>query len=118
MTGNRTRIGRPRKAPEEARTERLSGIRLTSAERVRIEELAARAGLDVAEFCRRVILGQRLSERATTADEQALSELNRIGVNMNQIAHASHLGKVLGGMLESTLAELQAVMRRMGRDGS
>ena len=41
--------GRPKKAPEEQRSERLSGIRVTGAERAFLEAQAEAAGLSMSE---------------------------------------------------------------------
>lgn len=118
MAGTERRTGRPKLAPDEGRTARLPDIRVTAAERAHIEAQAAQAGVSVTEFVRAAALGRRIVARMADADEQALSALNKIGVNMNQIAHAAHLGKVLAGKLDATLSDLQAVMGRIGRDGS
>ena len=118
MTDKPTRIGRPKKAPSELRTERLSGIRLTTAEREYVAVLADRAGLDVMEFCRRAILGQRIvpARRKVRADVQLADELNRIGTNLNQIAHAANMGRTLSDKLEVSLSELLAALARMEPD--
>jgi Bacterial mobilisation protein (MobC). len=111
-------MARPKKAPEELRTERLSGIRLTSAERHYVELLAERAGLDVAEFCRRAILGQRILARRSDVNERTLAELNRIGVNLNQIAHAGNSGRGLPAITAAVLDELRAAIAKVLANGS
>lgn len=120
MTDTTRKIGRPKLAPDEGRTERLSGIRLTSAERAFVEQSAAGAGLDVAEFCRRAILGQRIAARRQRADDALLLALNRIGVNVNQIAHGVNAGRGLPHDLPEVLAELRAVLAKIAgaADGS
>ena len=113
-------MGRPLKQPDERRTERLSGVSLTAAERAYVGELVSRSGLPEAEFCRRTILRQRVAARPVTAGSEAVAyELNRIGNNLNQIAHAANMGKLLAGKLDAALDELRAVMARMeAADGS
>lgn len=122
MTTTGGNIGRPKKAPDELRTERLSGIRLTAAERHIVDVMAERAGLGVAEFCRRAILGQRIRARRSDVEERALVELNKIGVNLNQIAHAVNGGRGLAADTPNLLRELQATISAMlekgGADGS
>lgn len=107
MTTTRGKIGRPKKAESELRTARLSGIRLTAAERQHVEILANRAGLDMAEFCRRAILGQRIRARRSDVNDRLLLELNRIGVNLNQIAHAVNAGRGLASDTPALLSQLQ-----------
>lgn len=113
------RGGRPKKAPDELASERLSGIRCTAAERHFVELQAERAGLTVAEFCRRAALGQRiLAARAkANPDARLAAELNRIGVNLNQIAHAANVGRTLSGKLDEALARLGTVLDSMEPEG-
>jgi hypothetical protein len=105
--------GRPRKAPDEQRAERLPGVRLTPAERHYVELTAERAGLSVMEFSRRAILGQRLLSRRRPTEKitaDLLAELNRVGVNINQIAHAVNSGRGLPHDMPEVVAELRAVL--------
>ncbi len=118
MTEQAAKIGRPKKARDEQRTERLSGIRLTTAERHHVEAMAAQAGLHVAEFCRRAILRVRIAAAPKAAGDDVAYELNRIGNNLNQIAKAAHLGKPLSAQLTDTLHQIQDAMRRLESDGS
>ncbi len=111
--------GRPRKAVAEQRTERLSGIRLTTAERAHIEAQAERAGLPVAEFARRAILGIRIEPRRSSADERMLFEINRIGVNLAQLVKALHFGQTpLVAEIEATVADVRGALERLAGDGS
>ena len=102
--------GRPKKAPHERRSERLSGIRLTTAERVAAEAKAARMGVSLAEFSRRAINGQRMPQPRNRDLDRAIVELNRVGVNLNQIAHAVNSGRGLPHDFPDVLAELRAVL--------
>ena len=107
------RPGRPRKVAEEQRTDRLPGVRVTAAERVHVEELAARAGLPVTDFCRRATLGQRVHAPRAGVDETALVALNRIGVNLNQIAHRLNAGGRKPPHLDDVLREVLAAVERV-----
>ena len=118
MTTIGGKIGRPKKAPGESRTERLSGIRLTPAERNHLAAMVAAAGVDEAEFCRRAILGQRIVARRSDVNERALVELNKIGVNLNQIAHAANSGRGLPDMTAAALDELRTVLAKVLAHGS
>ena len=106
--------GRPRKAPDEQRTERLSGIALTAAERAFVEAQAARAGVSLMEYCRRRILGHRVAPARSATDARAVAELNRIGVNVAMILRDMNFGRTgLGTDLAETLAELRAVLPKL-----
>lgn len=112
------RLGRPRLAEGERRTDRLPDLRVTPAERHHVERLAERAGLTVSEFTRRSVLGQPMPRARGRTDDRALYELNRIGNNLNQIARAANLGHRLDGMLAAALIELRAAVEGLAGDGS
>lgn len=107
------RPGRPRKAPAEQRDERLPGVRVTAAERVTVEEQAARAGLPVSDYCRRVILRQRVAPAVTDTDAAALVELNRVGVLLNQLAKRINAGGAIPPQLADTLDQVRAAVERL-----
>lgn len=107
---SKARGGRPKKAPEEQRSERLSGIRVTGAERAFLEAQAEAAGLPVAEYCRRAILGHRIDPRRTAIEDKALYELNRAGVNLHQISRALNFGQSLPPDFAEVLDDLKAAI--------
>lgn len=110
-------MGRPRKAPEERRDERLPAPRVTSDERAFVEAQAAAAGLDLAEFIRRRSLGRRIAPARAVADERLLLEINRIGVNLNQItARFNATGEAPDGLTDA-LHEVRAAMERVALYG-
>lgn len=111
--------GRPRKAAAEQRTERLSGIRLTAAERAHVEAQAELAGLPVAEFARRAVLGVRIAPRRSESDARLIDEVNRIGVNLAQVLKALHYRQTpLVGDIEAAIADVSGVLKRLSNDGS
>lgn len=77
MTAPHRAIGRPRKAAAELRAERLPAPRVTVAERAFVEDQAARAGLDLAEYCRRAVLRQRVAQRRDAADDALIFSSTR-----------------------------------------
>lgn len=111
-------MGRPPKPLEDRRTDRLSGVRVTAAERDHIEAAAERAGLPVADYVRACALGHRLVARRASADERMLGEVNRIGVNLNQIAARVNFNGDLAADFAATMAEIRAAMGRVAADGS
>ena len=85
-------MARPRLGEEERRTRTL-GVRLTAVEAAALSERARAARLSMGAYMRRRALGQRVrvgeERRLGTAE---LMELNRIGVNLNQIARLLNSG--------------------------
>jgi hypothetical protein len=88
-------MARPKKAPEERREAQL-GVRLTTAERVELDQHAAALGISPAEFARRRSLGYRLPA-ASVAEQRRVARLAvallRIGVNLNQLTHRANAGR-------------------------
>lgn len=113
--------GRPKKADGELRSVRLT-LRLTLAEKAAIDAHAAAAGVDVSRYLRGLALKGALPFSAGDdglrpspgrSDPALLSELNRIGVNVNQLARAVHRGadfvaywRAIGAELERALAKV------------
>jgi hypothetical protein len=105
-------MARPKKAPEERRDDQL-GLRLTTAERVEIEQHAAALGISPAEFARRRSLGYRLPA-ASVAEQRHTARLAvallRIGVNLNQIAHHMNAGRGAPPDLSALIARIEAIL--------
>ncbi|MBW3099266.1 plasmid mobilization protein [Pseudohoeflea coraliihabitans] len=118
MTERNTKGGRPKKAPGEQRSERLSGVSLTPAERHHVEAQAERAGLPVSEFCRRAILGQRIRPRRSASDDRLLVELNRVGVNLHQIVRALNFKKGIPRDIDEAIQAVTRVVEKVAADGS
>ena len=101
-------MARPRLGEQERRG-RTVGVRVTEAEAEELQERAQGARLSVGAYLRRRGLGQRVrmaAERSLGAAE--LRELNRIGVNLNQMARALNSGAA------PSPAETQEAVERVG----
>ena len=102
-------MARPRLDEEERRT-RTVGVRVTAAEAAELRERAqASAALDGGHTCAAGRWVQRVRMAAELRLGAAeLRELNRIGVNLNQMARA------LNSRAVSSPAETQAAVERVG----
>ena len=101
-------MARPRLGESERRTHTI-GVRVTEAEAEELRERSQAARLSMGAYLRRRALGQRVRravERRLGGAE--LRELNRIGVNLNQMARALNSGAV------SSPAETQEEVERVG----
>lgn len=107
-------MARPKKAEHEKRTTRLPAIRVTEAERIDLETKAEAAGLELSAFVRARLLSAQIAPRATPLEASLLTELNRVGNNVNQIARAlnrgrdedpHHISHVMG-LLSTTLEQI------------
>jgi hypothetical protein len=100
---------RPRKELDDRRSETLA-IRLTSAERIRVEQAAFAAGLSASEYARSLVLAGRVVVRQNRAlDHAAFDELRRIGVNLNQLTRLAHQR----GQFPAGLADVFATLERI-----
>ena len=107
-------IGRPQAAPGEGRVAVVS-VRLTTFEKAGVEANAERAGLSLSDYCRRAILGHRVTESTEPqqVNNEALVELNRVGVNLNQIARVTNRGEPLPRSFSETLSAVLAAVERL-----
>lgn len=86
-------MARPPKAPQDRRTEQVK-IVLSPTELARVKAKADRAENTVTAFVRAAALGKPVKVEQTSApDFMTRNELRRIGVNLNQIAHALNSGR-------------------------
>lgn len=81
------RTGRPIKLEHEKRSEQVK-TRFTLAEIDHLRTQANTAGLTLADYVRRCSLQMRVLEKSGGPTPQVISELIRIGNNLNQIARA------------------------------
>lgn len=105
-------MARPRKDAGEARDQQVK-LRLTMAEAEHLRTQAERAGLSVADYARRRMLGHVVAPSAARADAALVSELNRIGVNVNQLARVAHVDPEFVRGWEYALTELRQVLARV-----
>ena len=106
-------MARPRKQEHEKRTVSLPPIRVTEAERIHVQEKAEAVNMTVSDFLRSLGLSKEVTPRATRLEMSLLVELNRIGVNINQIAKAANLGRDQASVIEASLTELRALMAKV-----
>jgi hypothetical protein len=107
-------MARPRKDKLEARTAHLPPIRLTEAELAMIAELVRASGLSLSEYVRQRLLSGKVTPRPPLSDAALLAELNRCGVNLNQIARALNAGAGLPTSVDKTLLVFHDVLDRVG----
>ena len=107
-------MARPEMQEHEKRTERHN-LRFTLAEHEHIRAQAEAVGLSVAEFLRRRALGYMVptGRARRRVDPGVLNELNRIGVNVNQIARNLNSDRPLRLNAQEVLSELQQVLGRL-----
>lgn len=111
-------MARPPLPKAERRDDRLPNLRVTAAERALVEERAEAAGLSLVEYCRHAIFKTRIAPKRGTIDQALLVELNRVGVNLNQIARHFNAGRDLPPDFPDVLAEIRAAVQKVLSHGS
>lgn len=113
MTDVHERVpGRPRKHPNEQRSVQ-NKQRYTQAEIDYIGLMAERAGLTVSEFIRRAALKIAIQPPRPSEEREALHELGRIGVNLNQIARAFNRGRETPNYIEDVILKLTQTLDKV-----
>ncbi|MCF6283568.1 MAG: plasmid mobilization relaxosome protein MobC [Candidatus Hydrogenedentes bacterium] len=110
-------MGRPKKQEHEKRTERQN-LRFTVAEIVHIQQQADAAGISPAEYVRRRALGYTVPSGSSSrgTDPALISELNRVGVNVNQLARSVHRGGDFVQYWQEIGQELRSVLEAVVRN--
>lgn len=107
--------GRPKKAPEERRTAQ-NKQRYTASEIGYITTQAALAGITPTEYIRRAALGLRVSAQKKRADAALITELCRIGNNINQLARSVNRGRGLPEYWRDMAKELEDILKKLARN--
>lgn len=114
MTDTRKKRGRPFKPAGQARTLALPPIRVNPEEMSFIEAQAATAGLSISDYIRSIATRRKVAPRQSALEDKMLLELNRAGVNINQIAKGVNRGHGLPNDFGEAMAELRAVLAKVG----
>lgn len=112
-------MARPLKDPANAKSVKVD-LRLTLADKTRIEDKARKARLSTSEFIRRASLGSKITNapkglNASRMDAETLAELNRWGVNLNQIAKHMNRGGETPAAFDQVLFQLYQLIENVGR---
>lgn len=104
-------MNRPDPTEHEYRTEVMQ-TRVTLAERAHVQEMAQRAGLTVSEYLRRRACSYQVptGPRRRALSPELATALNRVGVNINQIALRLNCDRPERISIEETMGELQRVL--------
>ncbi len=107
-------MARPRKQEHERRTASVRAD-LTEAEKAYVQEQAVKAGLSEAEYTRRRVLGFAVASTsgARCSDPAIVTELNRIGNNVNQLTRAVHTDRDFAKFWREVGQELRRVLAKV-----
>ncbi|MCA9303412.1 MAG: plasmid mobilization relaxosome protein MobC [Phycisphaerales bacterium] len=104
-------MNRPDPTEHENRTEVMQ-TRVTLAEQAYVQEVAREAGITVSEFLRRRACGYQVpaGPRRRSVNPELVTAINRVGVNINQIALRLNCDRPERVSIDETMEELQMVL--------
>lgn len=107
-------MARPKKQDQEKRTE-TARFRTTLAEREYIRDQARLAGVSEADYLRARALGYRVAPapKSAAVDPALVSELTRIGVNVNQLAKHANAGRAMPHSWTALSEQLHTILSRV-----
>jgi len=79
--------GRP---PNPKKRDKKINLYVTGLEELAIKKRAERAGLNLSDYCRQIVLTGQAQVRLTPEENATLNEVARLGNNLNQIAHKAN----------------------------
>jgi hypothetical protein len=112
---------KPRSGSEKRQRKHVARIRLDDAEQAKLDERASAAGLSLGAYLRAASLGAagvRAKPRASVDREllaRSNADLNRVGNNINQIAHALNIGLDPPHILADAMTDLRGVLSALRR---
>lgn len=99
--------GRP---PSAKKRDKKINLYVTGLEELAIKKRAERAGLNLSDYCRQIVLSGQAQVRLTPAENAVLNEAARLGNNLNQIAHKANADGI-----RSIAVEAQRLLRQLSQ---
>lgn len=88
---------------------------MTDAELIALGDQAKAAGLSLSDFVRQRLGSGKVTPRPAVPEARLLSELNRCGVNLNQIARHLNRGQDVPADMGHVLHEFYRVLQLVGQ---
>jgi len=90
-------------------------IRVTKNEYANLQKTAEKFNLPISTLIKKVATGKKVTaskpaKKVSVADPKLLTELNRIGNNINQIAHTLNIAKSSGTINSTTIIQATAIL--------
>lgn len=99
------RGGRP---PSATKRDQQITVCLTKLEKLSLKRRADKAGLNLSDYGRQMVLTGKAQVRLTPEENALLNEVAKLGNNLNQIAHKAHADGV-----RSIALEAQRLLRQL-----
>lgn len=90
--------GRP---PSEQKRDQQITVLLTKLEKLALKKRAEKAGLNLSDYGRQMVLTGKAQARLTPTENETLNQVAKLGNNLNQIAHKAHADGIRSIALEA-----------------
>jgi hypothetical protein len=90
--------GRP---PNVQKRDKKINLYVSTLEELAIKKRAERAGLNLSDYCRQIVLTGQAQVRLTPQENETLNQVARLGNNLNQIAHKANADGIRSIALEA-----------------
>ena len=90
--------GRP---PSAQKRDKKINLYVTGLEELVIKKRAERAGLNLSDYCRQLVLTGQAQVRLSPQENETLNQAARLGNNLNQIAHKANADGIRSIALEA-----------------
>ena len=101
----RKKGGRP---PSETKRDQQMTVCLTKLEKLAIKRRAEKAGLNLSDYGRQMVLAGKAQVRLSPAENAVLNQVAKLGNNLNQIAHKANADGI-----RSIALEAQRLLRQL-----
>lgn len=103
--------GRPRNAQKR---EKQSTVYWSALEYLAVTKRAEKAGLNLSDYCRQMVLTGQAQVRLTPEENATLNAVAKLGNNLNQIAHKAHADGIRSIALEASrlLGQLNQLLNK------
>lgn len=99
------RGGRP---PSDTKRDQQITVCLTKLEKLALKRRADKAGLNLSDYGRQMVLTGKAQARLTTEENATLNQVAKLGNNLNQIAHKANADGI-----RSIAIEAQRLLRQL-----
>ena len=107
----RKKGGRPR---SQTKRDKQVTVCFSAIEYLAVKRRADKAGLNLSDYCRQMVLTGQAQARLTPQENAVLNGVARVGNNLNQIAHKAHADGIRSIAIEAArlLGQLNQILNK------
>ena len=100
--------------PSDTKRDQQITVLLTRLEKLAIQKRAKKAGLNLSDYCRQMVLTGQAQARLTPEENAVLNQVAKLGNNLNQIAHKANTDGIRSIAIEAArlLGQLSQLLNK------